>query len=67
MDALSEAMWRRRTRRRNDDVSVVELQEVAEAWLDTCSGWGRIDSTIATLKQRVTTNTVADVPIGKSA
>ena len=67
MDAMSEAMWRRRTRRRNDDVSVVELQEVLEAWLEKCSGWGRIDSAIATLKQRVTTKTVADVPISKNA
>ena len=67
MDAMSEAMWRRRTRRRSDDVSVVELQEVMEAWLEKCNGWGRIDSAIATLKQRVTTKTAADVPISKNA
>ena len=67
MDALSEAMWRRRTRRRSDDVSVVELQEMVEAWMDSCSGWGRIDSAIAILKQKVTTKTAADVPISKNA
>ena len=66
MDSLAQGMWRGpTTRRRSDDVSVVELQTVLEQWLTACDGWGRVDHMIAPIVQRVTSRTAAEVRILK--
>ena len=66
MDALAQGMWQgRRTRRKADDVTVVELQTVLEHWLDACGGWGRVDHVISPIMQRVTSRTAAEVQILK--
>ena len=66
MDALAQGMWQgRRTRRKADDVTVVELQTVLEHWLDACGGWGRVDHVISPIMQRVTSRTAAEVRILK--
>ena len=66
MDAVAQGMCQgRRTRRKADDVTVVELQTVLEHWLDACGGWGRVDHVISPIMQRVTSRTAAEVQILK--
>ena len=44
MDNVALGVWRptlRKRRRGADDVTVVELQQVVETWLNHVGGWGR--------------------------